>query len=469
MKILVGSAWPYANESLHMGQIAAWLPADVIARYHRAKGDDVYFVSGSDCHGEPVALKAKEQGCRPQEVSDCYHAMFKQCFRKLGFSFDCYTKTTYVEHKEFVRDFHRRLYRSPYVYEKDSLDGEGKQMYIALSQLRNQLENLIHVHTEWGENVIAESQKYVDLGLKDMPLTTNLEWGIDVPHLGFENKHIYVWAENVLGYLSASKICAERRGEEFKELWGDDAKHYYVYGKENISFHTMLLPGMLAAHGEGYHLPDQMVAAEKMTMDGKKMLLDDDMLKAYDADSIRYYLLAEGPQDKEVEFSFKELADCHNHMLVEQYSNFVNRIMVFIEKYYNRHVPEGCLDTRLGEQIDILYKKTGAWIEQGKCREALQEIFAEIDRETRYLEKRKPWQMVDDDAYECANILYNSLQVAANVTVMLHPFLPFATEKLMHNLSLQCFWDTQVIEPGYRLGYMKPLFSYENSSILLKK
>lgn len=475
MKVLVGSAWPYASESLHIGQIAAWLPADVIARYHRAKGDDVYYISGSDCHGETVAKKAKESGCRPQEVSDCFHAEFKQCFRKMGFSFDCYTKTTYVEHKEFVRDFHRRLYRSPYVYEKDLLDGNGRQMYIALSQLRNQLENLLYIHTDWGENVISESRKYIDMGLKDMPLTTNLEWGIDVPHLGFEAKHIYVWAENVLGYISASKICAERRGEEFQELWGKDAKHYYVFGKENIPFHTMLLPGMLAAHGEGYHLPDQMVAAEYLTVDGVPVSVDKeksvqikDILQKYETDSLRYYLLASGLQDEEIEFSCEQLAEVHNQKLVDGYSNFVNRILVFIEKYYNRHVPEGVLDSRLGEQIDRLYERTGAWIEKGKCKEALQEIFAEIERETHYLEKRKPWKMLDDNPEECANILYNSLQIVANVSVMLHPFIPFSTETVINNLSVPVHWNTHVVEPGYRVSYMKPLFSHENSALLPK-
>ncbi|MBO5372406.1 MAG: class I tRNA ligase family protein [Lachnospiraceae bacterium] len=458
MKILVGSAWPYTNESLHMGQIAAWLPADVIARYHRAKGDSVYYVSGSDCHGEPVLQKAIEKGCRPQEVSDCYHAEFKQCFRKMGFSFDCYTKTTYVEHKEFVRDFHRALYRSPYVYERDSLDGNGKQLYIALSQLRNQLENLIRLHPEWEK---------VDASLKDMPLTTNLQWGIDVPHLGFEQKKIYVWAENVLGYLSASKICAERRGEEFKELWSKEAKHYYVYGKENISFHTLLLPGMLSAQGEGYKFPDQMIVANHLTIDNKVMSVDNknaiwvkDIVNAFEADSIRYYLLSNGIEEADCEFAEEKITECHNHDLVEVYSNFINRIVVFIEKYYNRYVPEGMLDTKLGEQIDRLYEKTGAYIEKGKCKEALQEIFAEIHRETLYLEKRKPWKLLDSNPEECANIMYNSLQIAANILVLMHPFLPFSSEKMLNQLSLQPHWNTQLIEPGYRLKYSKPLFSY---------
>ena len=117
-QILIGGAWPYANGSLHIGHIAGLLPGDVLARYHRAIGDNVYFVSGSDCHGTPVALRAKQENKTPQEISDFYHREFTECFERLGFSYDVYTKTSAKEHKDFVREFHKKLYESPYVYEK---------------------------------------------------------------------------------------------------------------------------------------------------------------------------------------------------------------------------------------------------------------------------------------------------------------------------------------------------------------
>lgn len=113
--ILIGGAWPYANGSLHIGHLAALLPADVLARYHRAAGDKVCFVSGSDCHGTPVAIRAKKEGKTPEEISDLYHEEFSQCFKKLGFSYDLYTKTSSPAHKDFVSKFHKKLYESPYV------------------------------------------------------------------------------------------------------------------------------------------------------------------------------------------------------------------------------------------------------------------------------------------------------------------------------------------------------------------
>lgn len=118
--ILIGGAWPYANGSLHIGHIAGLLPGDVLARYHRAKGDRVFFVSGSDCHGTPVAIRAKQENKSPKEISDFYHEEFTECFQRLGFSYDVYTKTSAEEHKAFVRKFHAKLYADNYVYEKET-------------------------------------------------------------------------------------------------------------------------------------------------------------------------------------------------------------------------------------------------------------------------------------------------------------------------------------------------------------
>jgi methionyl-tRNA synthetase len=121
MNIIIGNAWPYANGSLHIGHIAALLPGDILARYFRSKGDKVFFVSGSDCHGTPVAIRAKQENKTPEEISDYYHNEFADCFNRLGFSYDLYGKTSGSEHKDFVRDFHKKLYDGGYVYEKSTL------------------------------------------------------------------------------------------------------------------------------------------------------------------------------------------------------------------------------------------------------------------------------------------------------------------------------------------------------------
>jgi methionyl-tRNA synthetase len=351
MKILIGGAWPYANGSLHIGHIAALLPADVLARYHRAIGDDVYFVSGSDCHGTPVAIRAKQENKSPQEISDFYHDEFCQCFDKLGFSYDVYTKTSSDEHKTFVKDFHAKMYEGEFVYESDepqayceycktvlvdrlvigkcpicgdnargdqcdscgsvlepksikepkcSVCGEiprfkeTKHLFVAVSKLEYKLKDFINHHPKWRKNAIAFSNRYINEGLRDRAITRELDWGIDVPQIGYEDKKIYIWAENVLGYLSASKVEAEKRGESFQELWGDNSKHYYVHGKDNIPFHTIILPSLLIANGESWHLPDEIISSEYLTLEGRKISTSQnyaiwikDIVDRYNPDSLR--------------------------------------------------------------------------------------------------------------------------------------------------------------------------------------
>lgn len=353
--ILVAGAWPYANGSLHIGHIGSLLPGDVLARYHRAKGDSVCYVSGSDCHGTPVAVRARKEGRTPEEISNFYHKEFEECFQWLGFSYNLYSKTSSEEHIRFVKEFHEKLYQSPYVYEKevpqaycehcrsfladrfvvgkcpvcgedtrgDQCDACGevlepeqlkepvcticgdkiafrasKHLYIAISKLKKELQEFVGSHENWRKNAIAVSNRYIEEGLRDRALTRDLDWGIDVPLKGYEDKKIYIWAENVLGYLSLSKIAAKEQGKDFKELWGPQARHYYVHGKDNIPFHTIILPALLLAEGGGWHLPDDIVSGEYLTLEGKKISTSrnyavwiKDLAGRYDPDSLRYYLI----------------------------------------------------------------------------------------------------------------------------------------------------------------------------------
>ncbi len=528
--ILIGGAWPYANGSLHIGHIAGLLPGDVLARYHRAVGDQVYFVSGSDCHGTPVAIRAKQENKTPQEVSDSYHDEFVECFEKLGFSYDCYTKTSAKEHQDFVRDFHKRLYESPYVYEKeapqayceccesfladrfvlgkcptcgadtrgDQCDACGtvlepealvepvcavcgrpvsfrssKHLYIAISKLKKELTALVDSHPDWRKNAVAFTNRYIDDGLRDRALTRDLEWGIKVPKEGYENKTIYIWAENVLGYLSASKVAAEKRGEDFHRLWGEDAKHYYVHGKDNIPFHTIILPALLIANGEGWHLPDQIVSSEYCTLEGRKISTSQnyaiwvkDLLTRYDADSIRYFFLANGPEKKDADFSFREFVHSHNGELLGAYGNFVNRSLSFIAKYCDGIVPEGIADPALTAKIDALYASVGSQIESGLFKDALEEIFAFIRGANKYFDTKQPWITRNTDKNDCDNTLYQCVQIIANLAVLLAPFVPFSSKKVLTWLNLTDSWERKSVAPGFLLPEIEILFQRIDKEVI---
>lgn len=528
--VLIGGAWPYANGSLHIGHIAGLLPGDVLARYHRAKGDNVYFVSGSDCYGTPVAIRAKQEGSSPREISDLYHEEFTECFKKLGFSYDEYTKTSAEAHKEFVKEFHSKLYESPYVYEADVpqafceccnifladrfvlgvcpqcgeetrgdqcdacgavLEPENlkepvcavcrhsvsfrnsKHLYIAISKLEKELRELVDRSDGWRRNAISFTNRYIGEGLRDRALTRDLDWGIDVPKAGYENKSIYIWAENVLGYLSASKVVADRRGADFGELWGEDARHYYVHGKDNIPFHTIILPALLLANGSGWHLPDRIVSSEYLTLEGKKISTSKnyaiwvkDLLENYEADSIRYFFIANGPEKKDADFSWREYINSHNGELLGAYGNFVNRSLAFITKYWDGVVPAGELNPEIKVKIDGLFECVGEKIEKGSFKEALDDVFEFVKGANKFFDAEQPWITRTEDEKKCQNTLYQCVQIIANLSILLEPFLPFSSEKVRGWLNVNLAWEPASVPFGYQLPEVEILFQRIDKKVI---
>lgn len=520
--ILIAGAWPYANGSLHIGHVAGLLAGDVLARYHRAKGDRVCYVSGSDCHGTPVALRAKREGLTPWEVSDRFHEEFSRCFQWLGFGYDLYSKTSSEEHIRFVQEFHEKLYGSPYVYEKevpqaycegcksfladrfvtgkcpvcgeaargDQCDACGevlepeqliepvcavcgekisfrntRHLYIAISKLEKELKAYVESHENWRKNAVALSKRYIEEGLRDRALTRDLDWGIDVPRKGYEDKKIYIWAENVLGYLSLSRLVAKERGWDFKELWGEEARHYYVHGKDNIPFHTIILPALLLAEGEDWHLPDHIISSEYLTLEGKKISTSQnyaiwvkDLIGRYEADSLRYYLLANGAEKRDADFSWQGFITSHNNELLGAWGNFVNRTLIFITKYLDGRVPEGILEKGLEEEIDRLYEKIGKKVEGGRLKEAIDDIFAFVRFSNKYFDLGKPWITRNTSLRDCQDTLYNCVQLIVNLAVLLEPFLPFSSEKVLGWFLLDSSWKRKTVPTGFVIPETEILF-----------
>ncbi len=530
MKILIGSAWPYANGSLHIGHLAGLLPSDIIARYHRAKGDDVYFISGSDCFGTPVAIRAKQENSTPQEISDAYHKEFCECFDKLGFSYDMYGKTSSEDHQTFVQDFHRKLYESEYIYEKtvpqafcekcnsfladrfvngtcpscgekargDQCDicgkvlepeslvnptcsvcsttpvfKESKHLFIAISKLEDKLKAFVDEHPHWRKNATAFTNRYINEGLRDRAVTRDLDWGIDVPKDGYEDKKIYIWAENVLGYLSQSYAVCTQRDTNFSELWGENTKHYYVHGKDNIPFHTIILPSLLLANGEQWHLPDEIVSSEYLTLEGRKISTSNnwaiwvkDIVDRYNPDSLRYFLISNGPERRDSDFSWREYLNSHNSELLGVYGNFVNRNLAFISKYFNYIIPDGRLDKEIESEISTSFSIVGEKIESANLRDALDDIFKLARFGNKYFDTEKPWDTRSTDIEKCQNTLFNCVQLIANLSVLLRPFLPFSSEKVCGWLSLTTDWKPQFIKSGFTIPEPQILFERLDKSVV---
>ena len=520
--IIIGGAWPYANGSLHIGHVAALLPGDVLARYYRLKGDQVFYVSGSDCHGTPVIIRAKQEGRTPREISDHYHSEFSYVFKKLGFSYDLYIKTSDCSHISFVTNFHKKLYESEYIYEKtapqafcehclkvltdrlvkgfcpncgkgtiaDQCDdcgmvlepeavitpvcsecgntvvfSETKQLYIAISKLKTRLLNYLSSKSNWRKNAVAFTKRYIDEGLRDRAITRNLDWGIDVPKEGYEDKKIYIWAENILGYLSVSNIVAVNRGIKFEELWGSNSRHYYVHGKDNIPFHTIILPALLLAQGENLHLPDDIISSEYLTLEGRKISTSQnwaiwvkDIVEKYNPDSLRYFFIANGPEKRDTDFSWREFVERNNGELLGAYGNFVNRTLAFIAKYYDGIIPPGIVEDDIKEKIDDIYLGAGQKIEAGQFKDALEIIFDFVRFGNKYYDSTEPWRTRVDNKDKCYNTLFNCVQIIANLAVLLQPFLPFSSLKIAAWLNLKNEWKPQLVQDGYRISDISILF-----------
>ena len=330
-RILVAVAWPYANGSIHLGQAAgAYIPADIFARYHRLKGDDVLMVSGSDSHGTPVALEAEKRGVSPAEVFGEYHAQFLDNWERLGISFDLFTSTHTDNHVAVAQDMFLKLLENGHIYtdttsqpfcETDNrfladryvegrcphcgFDGakgdqcdncgrtldpyelidiacrlcgntpvfrETEHFFLKLAPFQDRLLEWIRPQDHWRSNVRNFSISYLEGGLRDRAITRDIEWGIPVPVDGYEHKRIYVWFEAVIGYLSASIEWAKSTGDEsrWKDFWQADCKAYYFMGKDNIPFHTIIWPAMLMGYG-GLNLPYDVPANEYLQLDGLKL------------------------------------------------------------------------------------------------------------------------------------------------------------------------------------------------------
>ena len=331
-KILVAVAWPYCNGDLHVGHIAgAYLPADIFARYHRLRGNDVLMVSGSDTHGTPITVRAEQEGITPRQVVDYYHPRFIEDWRKLGISFDIFTETDTENHWRITQEFFLRLLEKGYLYRATmealfcpqcrrslpdryvegtcphcgydgargdqcercgrTLDAielieprcrlcgaqpqvrQTEHFFLDLARFNQPLLQWVEKQTHWRPNVLNFTLNILRSGeLRGRPITRDIEWGIPVPVEGFQDKRIYVWFDAVIGYFAGSIEWAQLVGHEdkWREWWQGEARSFYFIGKDNIPFHTIIWPAMLMGYGD-LNLPYDVPANEYLNLEGRKL------------------------------------------------------------------------------------------------------------------------------------------------------------------------------------------------------
>ena len=302
---------------------------------------------------------------------------------------------------------------------------------------------------DWKPNVYGQVKSWVDDGLRPRAVTRDLDWGIPVPVKDGEGKVLYVWFDAPIGYISSTKEWAAREGKNWEDYWKkDDTKMVHFIGKDNIVFHCIIFPAMLKAHGD-YILPDNVPANEFLNLEGNKLSTSKNWavwLHEYleefpnQQDVLRYALTANAPESKDNDFTWKDFQAKNNNELVAIFGNFINRVVVLTNKYYEGIVPEPNDFSEVDEDVLAAVKEfpniIGKSIERYRFREASQELMNLARLGNKYLADEEPWKVIKVDAERVKTIMYVALQISAALAVVSKPFLPFTSNKLKGILNI---------------------------------
>ncbi|MBR8762896.1 Methionine--tRNA ligase [Porphyromonas levii] len=506
-RTLVTTALPYANGPVHIGHLAGvYVPADIYVRYLRQRGEEVFFVGGSDEHGVPITIKAMKEGVTPQDIVDRYHTLIKESFEEFGIAFDVYSRTSSKMHRETASDFFRKLNEEGKFIEqeteqyydeeagqfladryitgtcpicgnenaygdqcekcgsslnatdlinpKSAISGsplvmrKTKHWYLPLGTYESWLrEWILEGHKEWRPNVYGQCKSWLDLGLQPRAVTRDLDWGIPVPAEGAEGKVLYVWFDAPIGYISNTR---EALPETWETWWKDkETRLIHFIGKDNIVFHCIVFPSMLHAEGS-YILPDNVPSNEFLNLEGDKISTSrnwavwlHEYLKDFPGkqDVLRYVLTANAPETKDNDFTWGDFQARNNNELVAVLGNFVNRALVLTHKYFEGKVPAtaGLMgdDQATLDEIAVIRNDVQRLLEEFHIRDAQRRAMDLARLGNKYLADTEPWKLAKTDIERVGTILNIALQISANLSLLMEPFLPFSMSKLRTMLQLE--------------------------------
>ncbi|MGY8943944.1 MAG: methionine--tRNA ligase, partial [Flavobacteriales bacterium] len=332
---------------------------------------------------------------------------------------------------------------------------------------------------DWKPNVYGQVKSWVEDGLRPRAVTRDLDWGIPVPLEGADGKVLYVWFDAPIGYISSTKEWAAREGKNWEDYWKkEDTKMVHFIGKDNIVFHCIIFPAMLKAHGD-YILPDNVPANEFLNLEGNKLSTSKNWavwLHEYleefpnQQDVLRYTLTANAPESKDNDFTWKDFQAKNNNELVAIFGNFINRVVVLTNKYYNGIVPAPNDFSEIDEDVLAAIKEfpltIGKSIERYRFREASQELMSLARLGNKYLADEEPWKVIKLDEERVQTIMYVALQISAALAVVSEPFLPFSATKLKNilNIDASLSWEdvtenTVLLAATHQINKAELLFS----------
>lgn len=514
--ILIGGAWPYANSDIHLGHIAGLISGDVLARYYRANGNHVMFVSGTDCHGTPITQRAKKEKKSPKEIAEYYDTRDRQTLEKLSFSYDLYTNTDTDFHKKEVMAMFQKMYDNGYIYEKiepqafcehcnkflsdreiqivcpkcgtqtkaeqcdgcqyvptikDMKDGicldcgsktilkDNKNLYLSLSKFQSEIEQ----HTQksnqlWRANAKNETAKYLKQGLVDRAVTRDLDWGVDIPLKEYETKKMYVWIEAVLGYITATKKFCEENNLNWEEYWKENYHPviYMVHGKDNIVFHSIIFNALLLAMEENYHLVDVIVSSEYLNV-------NDEKISKSKGNGIPAIELADRYNTDVLRFHLinngPEKKDSNftiDSLIATNNGELLNKFGNLVNRTLKfkgiENLPEGKADKQVIEKIKETYSKIGQAIETLEFKEASDIAMELVEFANKYYDEKQPWIQKKENIQEFNNTIYTCAVIIANLSNLFEPFMPKTCEQIRKYLKLEEKPSWEIIEPEFNIA-----------------
>ena len=546
----ITAALPYANGPIHVGHIAgAYLPSDIYVRYLRLNNKDVAYICGSDEHGAPITIRAKQEGVTPQEIVDKYHNQMKSTFKSLNIDFDIFHRTSAPIHHETAQEFFRDLYNKGIFEEKvteqfydeeykqfladryikgtcpkcanenaygDQCESCGSTMdalelinpistlsgkkpilkttthwYLPLNKDEEWLKEWIfngnldskfhHDPKTWKKNVMGQVGSWLNDGLQARAITRDLEWGVDVPQeiIGSENKKLYVWLDAPIGYISATKqLAIDGKIENWEKYWKDEETELmHFIGKDNIVFHTIIFPSILKAKGD-FILPKNVPGNEFMNLEGQKISTSRNWAiwahefvaeNSTKIDELRYVLCANMPETKDSEFTWNDFQTRVNTELVAAFGNFVNRILVLDNKFFEGKMPFNQVEFNKIEKdlkgvIGDAQTRMSTLIESFKFREAL-DVLMQVARDAnKFLTTKEPWKSYKTNPAEAEAVLFGCTQIVANLGILSLPFMPSTAAKIFEMLQIDTpNWNEigslNLVKEGHIIGAPQLLFA----------
>lgn len=510
-KYYITTAIAYTSRKPHIGNSYEIVMTDAIARYKRMQGYDVFFLTGTDEHGQKIEEYAKKSGVTPKEYVDKVAGEIKETCDLLNTTYDHFIRTTDDYHEKAVQKIFKKLYEQGDIYkgcyegmyctpcesfwtESQLVDGKcpdcGREVkkakeeayFFRMSKYQKQLEKYIEDNPDF---IFPEQRKnemvnnFIKPGLQDLCVSrTSFKWGIPVD---FDPDHVvYVWIDALSNYITALGYSPDGSGDNYKKYWPADV---HIIGKDILRFHTIYWPIMLMALGEP--LPKQVFAhpwllfgSDKMSKSRGNVIYAEDLVKLIGVDAVRYYLLSEMPYVSDGSITYETVFERYNSDLANTLGNLVNRTVAMSNKYFDGQVMAPTAQEPLDEQLKdaalAAVENVDKLLSKYRVSDALEAILSLARRSNKYIDETAPWVLAkDEDKKErLGTVLYNLLESIRFIAILVSPFMPETAEKIFKQINTQVtLYDSLKefggLKAGEKVGTAEPLFSRLDSEKLL--